>query len=121
MTTKKHPSDQIEVEIFGSTYNLRGGSDPAAVRALAQDLDSRMQALAASAPGADPVKVAILTALRLADEASSAHDDLSDIEGDLVNRLEACSARLARTLEDRPPEIEGGEAAVSLDGASPVG
>ncbi len=121
MATKKQPSDHIEVEIFGSAYNLRGGSDPAAVRALAQDLDSRMHALAASAPGADPVRVAILTALRLADEASSAHEDLGDIEGEIVSRLEACSARLAHSLKDRATDVQDSEGRLSLDGESPLG
>src|SRR6185503_869693 len=66
MTAKKPSSDRIDVTIFGSTYTLRGGEDPEAVRALAATLDARMREIAS--PDADPLKVAILTALRLADE-----------------------------------------------------
>jgi cell division protein ZapA len=120
MAMKKGSSDIIEVEIYGSTYNLRGGTDPGAVRALAADVDSRMRALAAAAPGADPLRVAILTALRLADEAANAREDAGESEGGLADRVQACSDRLARGLE-LTPASDGGNGAGDLDAASRVG
>jgi cell division protein ZapA len=123
MTARKPVSDRIDVQIFGSTYSLRGGSDPGAIRALADRLDAQMRELAGSAPGADPLKVAILAALRLADESSGTTDNARLREAEIADRVEALTVRLEAALR------AGGETALphdsaggpTLDGARPVG
>jgi len=106
MATKKPPSDTIDVSIFDATYTLRGGQDPSAVRALADDLDTRMKALAATAPAADPLKVAILCALRLSDEAREARDSLESLERTLSERLDACASRIESLLASQDASVE---------------
>jgi len=121
MTAKKPASDRIDVEIFGSTYTLRGGPDPDAVRALAAKLDAQMREIAS--PDADPLKVAILTALRLADETRETSEGALLREAEISGRISALSARIEDALrpaaEAVPPRAEGPGAA--LDGARPVG
>ena len=109
--------DHIDVEIFGSSYSLRGGSEPAAVRAVASQVDARMRGLADAVPGADPLKVSVLVALRLADELREARGAGSDDASRLTERVERCSERLALALVDAGGAPEG----PSLDPVRPVG
>src|SRR4029450_6753031 len=114
MTAKKSASDRIDVEIFGSTYTLRGGSDPEAVRALARKLDAQMRDLAS--PGSDPLKVAILAALRLADETRETTEEALLREAEISGRVVALTARIEDALRPDavPPRADGPGAA--LDG-----
>src|SRR5438034_38652 len=63
-------SDSTTVEIFGQTYNVRGEGDPNYLAELARFVDSRMREVAAEVATVDPVKIAILAALNIADEFS---------------------------------------------------
>ena len=58
----------IQVEIYGQSYNLRGGGDPAYVQELAAYVDGKMADVAAGSSTVDSLKVAILAALNIADE-----------------------------------------------------
>jgi len=119
MTSKKTAPDRIDVEIFGSTYSLRG-SDPDAIRAVAQRVDAQMREL--DSPGADPLKVAILAALQLADEARTRENDALLMESEAAERIEALAARIGEALrppQETPPPPDARDGA--LDGARPVG
>jgi cell division protein ZapA len=67
-------STSTEVEIFGAVYHVRGGDDREHLQELADLVDGKMreiaQHMAPMAPmaTADPARIAILTALNLADE-----------------------------------------------------
>src|SRR5829696_7330034 len=59
----------VKVNIFNQTYSLRSGSgDGAHVRRLARLVDERMHAVADGLAVHDVAKIAVLTALNLADE-----------------------------------------------------
>ncbi len=60
----------IEVEIYDQRYSivLKTAMSDSEVRRLAQDVDGRMRNIAAQANTADSLKVAVLTALHLAQE-----------------------------------------------------
>ena len=60
----------IEVEIYDQKYSivLKGSVNESEVRKLAQDIDTRMREIASQANTPDSLKVAILTALHLAQE-----------------------------------------------------
>ena len=58
----------IQVEIYGQSYNLRGGGDPAYIQELATYVDARMNEISAGSSTVDSLKVAILAALNIADE-----------------------------------------------------
>ena len=60
----------IEVEIYDQRYSivLKTAMSDSEVRRVAQDVDGRMRNIAAQANTADSLKVAVLTALHLAQE-----------------------------------------------------
>ena len=59
----------IQVEIYGQSYNLRGEGELGSIRDLAAYVDRRMREVADATSTVDSLKVAILAALNIADEA----------------------------------------------------
>ena len=70
----------VRVVIYDQVYHIRPGeSDPQQVERLARYVDSRMRAVAAQTRDVDSLRVAVLTALHIADEfhaLKSQHDAL---------------------------------------------
>ena len=64
----------VQVYIFNQTYNLRSGSDEEYVRRVARRVDERMRQISSLAPYHDPMKVAVLAALHMADELEQARE-----------------------------------------------
>ncbi|MGA9994841.1 MAG: cell division protein ZapA [Pyrinomonadaceae bacterium] len=60
--------ETIEVTIFNQTYRLRSKSDQEHVRQIARLVDERMRHIGAHVTTHDVSKIAILTALNIADE-----------------------------------------------------
>jgi cell division protein ZapA len=58
----------VHVEIFGQTYAVRAGTEPGYVERLAAFLDEQMKEVSRSSGAVDSLRVAVLTALNLADE-----------------------------------------------------
>ncbi|HET7295359.1 MAG TPA: cell division protein ZapA, partial [Vicinamibacteria bacterium] len=58
----------VHVEIFGQSYALRAGEDPAYLERLAALVDGHMKEVAKAAGAVDSVRVAVLAALNIADE-----------------------------------------------------
>jgi len=61
-------SGLVPVEIFGQTYNLRGGGNGVYLQELAAYVDRRMRDISEVTRTADTLKLAILAALNIADE-----------------------------------------------------
>ena len=80
-------NDSITVEIFGQTYNVRGEGDPNYLAELARFVDSRMREVAAEVATVDPVKIAILAALNIADEFSRYRKQRDEKTEELSQRL----------------------------------
>jgi cell division protein ZapA len=60
--------ERVQVEIFGQVYSIKGKDDPAYIRELAAFIDDKMKEIQKGTGTADPHRVAILTALTIADE-----------------------------------------------------
>jgi cell division protein ZapA len=58
----------VQVEIFGQTYRLRADEDAEYVETLASYVDERMRDVSRQTNAVDTLKVAILTALNIADD-----------------------------------------------------
>jgi cell division protein ZapA len=86
------------VEIFGQTYNVRGDGDPDYLLELARFVDSRMREVAAQVATVDPMKIAILAALNIADEFSRYRRQREDAEGIWIERTEEISDRLSEVI-----------------------
>lgn len=86
------------VEIFGQTYNVRGDGDPDYLTELAQFVDTRMREVAAQVATVDPMKIAILAALNIADEFSRYRKQREDAAGIWIERTEEISDRLSKVI-----------------------
>ncbi len=91
-------NDSTEVEIFGQTYNVRGEGDPDYLLELARLVDSRMRDVAAQVATIDPLKIAILAALNIADEFSRFRKQRNDAAGILIEKTEEISNRLDKVI-----------------------
>ncbi len=86
--------DSTLVEIYGQSYNVRGEGDPDYLTELARFVDSRMREVAAQVATVDPVKIAILAALNIADEFSRYRKERESAEGIWAEKTEELSNRL---------------------------
>jgi cell division protein ZapA len=64
----------VQVSIFNQTYNLRSTSSGERVRQVAKLVDERMRLIASHTTIHDLAKIAVLTALNIADELQSLRD-----------------------------------------------
>jgi cell division protein ZapA len=88
----------VEVEIFGSIYNVRAQAERSHLEALATIVDGRMREIASRVTTVDSTKIAVLTALNLAEELSRNRrgaggerieiDELEDRVSHLLEELE---------------------------------
>jgi cell division protein ZapA len=93
------PSSTTEVQIFGATYNIRGGHDGGNLADLAAQVDRRMRELAGHAVTADPGKLAILVALNLADELSRREQQSAGERSEIETRVTELTERLGEVLK----------------------
>lgn len=61
-------STKAQVEIFGAVYRVRGEKDSEHLQELAELVDTKMREIASQVTTVDTARIAILTALNLADE-----------------------------------------------------
>ena len=59
---------QLQVEIYGQQYTLKGEGDSEYINKLAAYVDEKMKEVTQKTPTVDSLKVAILAALNIADE-----------------------------------------------------
>ena len=83
-----------QVEIYGSSYVVRGEHDPTLLQELAAVVDGKMREIAARAASPEVGRLAILAALNLADEL---HRCKQEQDGERVE-IEARMSELAREL-----------------------
>jgi cell division protein ZapA len=92
-------SKPIKVEIYGQTYSIGADLEEKYVRELARYVDEKMRAVADATKTVDSVKVAVLTALAIADELHSLDDDRSEETERLRERAERCLNLVERALK----------------------
>ncbi len=87
----------VRVVIYDQVYHIRpaGESDPQQVERLARYVDSRMRAIAAKTRDVDSLRVAVLTALHIADE----YHALKGQHDALRSAVNEKSAEFSRMLE----------------------
>ena len=82
---------RVEVDIYDQRYSilLKTPLPEAEVRKLADEIDSRMRDIAAQANTADSLRVAILTALHLAQEYKELQQRCEEKTGEFSRALDA--------------------------------
>ncbi len=95
MSTDPKP---VSVEIFGQRYPIRSSLDAEYVRRLAEYVDGKIRAAGDSAPSGDPVRLAVLAALNIADELFRQLETSRTRDGSVVERTEELERLLDRVL-----------------------
>jgi cell division protein ZapA len=88
----------ISVEIHGQRYPIRSNLDPAYVVRLASYVDEKMRAASDSTPTTDSLRLAVLTALNVADELFRCRDVNRARTGELAERAGELERILDRIL-----------------------
>lgn len=75
---------KVTVEIFNEEYVVRGDENPDYIDMLATYIDRRMRMVQKRNPNLSSTKIAVLTALNLADELNKLQEDYDE----LVRKME---------------------------------
>ena len=88
----------IPVEILGQRYPIRSTLDPEYVARLAAYVDEKIRAAADATPTSDSLRLAVLTALNIADELFRCRDVTDARDGELAERAGELERLLDRVL-----------------------
>ncbi len=72
--------EPVQVEIYGQIYSIKGADNSAHIRELAAYIDSKMKEVEKGTGTVDPLRVAILTALTIADELNRLRIQYNELE-----------------------------------------
>jgi len=92
-------SRPVKVEIYGQIYSIGGDLEDKYVEKLAEYVDAKMRAVASATKTVDSVKVAVLTALAVADELHSLREERGEQEEHLREKAERCLNLVERALK----------------------
>ncbi len=84
MDETKSSVNRVTVSIFNEEYVVKGEENPEYIEMLASFVDRRMKMIQQRNPNLSSTKVAVLTALNLADELNKLQEDYDE----LVKNLE---------------------------------
>lgn len=85
MAEVKNKVSKVSVEIFNEDYTVRGEENPEYIEMLASYVDRRMKMISQRNHNLTTTKIAVLTALNLADELNKLQEDYDE----LVKALDA--------------------------------
>ena len=88
----------VSVEIFGQRYPIRSSLDAEYVKRLATFVDGKIRAAGESTPSGDPVRLAVLAALNIADELFRQLETSGTSAGSVGERVEELERLLDRVL-----------------------
>jgi cell division protein ZapA len=91
--------NSVRVKIYDREYTLRTPGDPKRLQAVCATLDKRMREVAASTGSVDSFKVAVLAALKLADDLERSQNELKKFDESIGKRSLACVSLLDRILK----------------------
>jgi cell division protein ZapA len=99
MAADRLGSKHVKLEIYGQFYNLNVEENEEYLKELAAYVDAKMYAVADAAHTVDSLKVAVLTALNIADELFMARSREEQLQGPLRQRVEKCVSLVERAIE----------------------
>ena len=96
----KNDSSLVSVVIMGQTYKVRAEEDTSYIEELAEFVDTKMNSIAEATGTSEPLKVAILAALNIADELFKSEEREQEIDDELSDRVDALRATLDDSLRE---------------------
>jgi len=113
-TEREGATHRVTVKIFGEEYVLRGDAKPAYMERLADMVDRRMNEIAKRHPRLGITRIAVLTAINLADELTKLEEQyqrvLGMLEKEWDRRKRELNGRLATAPAASPPARNGEKA-----------
>ena len=94
-------SNGVQVQIYGQTYHVQGGQDPAYSREVAKLVDEKMNLIATQVHITDSLRIAVLAALHLADRCLTLEQQLNSIECEITDRSEELVALLDKACQEK--------------------
>ena len=96
------PAQTVRVEIYAQTHNIRSNDgDTEYIQQLAAFVDERMREIASGSLTVDSLKVAIMTALHIADELHKLRRERDTLDQQFATRSAECAAVLDQLLKSR--------------------
>ncbi|HWQ31352.1 MAG TPA: cell division protein ZapA [Blastocatellia bacterium] len=96
------PAQTVRVEIYNQTYNIRSNDgDTEYIQQLASFVDARMREIASGSLTVDSLKVAILTALHIADELHKLRRERDTLDQQFASRSAECAEVLDQLLRNK--------------------
>jgi cell division protein ZapA len=99
MAAAQPGSAKVKIEIYDQSYNVNADGNEDYLKDLAAYVDAKMRTVAESTHMVDSLKVAVLAALNIADEAFTLRQRQQEIDGPLRKRVEKCVAMVEKALE----------------------
>src|SRR5690242_5470763 len=98
----------VTVDIHGQRYAVRSDLDPQYVGELANFLDEKMRAAARELASADPLRIAVIAALNIADELFRARADSAGADATVRARAADIERLLDAVLEEATARVVHG-------------
>ncbi len=80
---------RIEIKICGNTYRILGDENPEHIKKISEYVDTKMRAITTDSDTVSTGKVAVLTALHIADELFKTRDKAEEKLSSLINKMES--------------------------------
>ncbi len=96
---------KVCVQIFGQQYTLAGEGDPEYALQLAQYVDGKMREVGQAGAAQAPTQIAILAAIRIADDLFHLRRQLQD-QGETLTRLDRRAKDLIETIEEEFEDLK---------------
>jgi len=91
----------VEIYIAGQRYVIKTDGDPQYIQELASYVEKRYKELADAAPAKSPQKIAVFTALQLADELFRERTKTSDIKKNIRLKSQKILSIIEKQLKER--------------------
>ena len=92
-------SKPVRVQLYDQGYLIGGDLEEAYVQKLAGFVDNKMRDVAEATHTVDSLKVAVLSALAIADELHSLRNERETLDGTLREQAERCLTLVERALK----------------------
>ena len=92
--------DTVTVSIYGESYSVKAGDDPSYVSEVARFVDGKMRSIAEGGKVVTTSKIAILTALNIADELLKCRRDRVAEEDALSRKIDKLLSTLQNALTE---------------------
>jgi cell division protein ZapA len=91
------------IQIFGQSYSVTTGLEPEYIQMLAAYVDKRLHTIAEDSKITDKQKLAVLTALWIADELHTLRDESEGMQEIFEQETKSCLALVEKALKETDP------------------